>query len=377
MDLNLTDEQEMLRTSTREFLEAECPRALVRQMEADEIGHSPDLWRKMADLGWLGLVFPEQYGGAEFTFQDMALVLEEMGRALLPGPFFSTVVLCGQAILDSGTEEQKAEFLGRIAAGELIMALALTEPGGYYQARDVTLRAEYSGGDYVINGTKLFVSDAQAADHFIVVTRTADGDDPQEGISLFLVASSSPGVTVAPLQVIGIDKQAEVLFENVRVSPDRLLGPAGGGWPLLEKLLIWGAAGKCAESVGGAQVAMELAVEYVKGRRAFGQTVGSFQAIQHHCADMLTDVDTSRSLAYQAAWLVSRGELHAPEISKAKAWISDAYRRVTSLAHQCHGGIAFTKEMDLHLYHKKAKVNEVLFGDAAFHWERIASALGG
>ena len=136
----------------------------------------------------------------------------------------------------------------------------------------------------------------------------------------------------------------------------------------MEKLLIWGAVGKCVESVGGAQAAMELAVEYVKGRRAFGQTVGSFQAIQHHCADMLTDVDTSRSLAYQAAWLVSQGELHAPEISKAKAWISDAYRRVTYLAHQCHGAIAFTKEMDLHLYHKKAKVNEVLFGDAAFHW---------
>ena len=375
MDFTLTNEQEMLRTSAREFLEVECPRSLVRVMEADDTGHSPGLWQKMADLGWLGLPFPEQYGGVDFSFQDMAILLEEMGRFLLPGPFFSTVILCGQAILEAGTDDQKSNFLTNIASGKLIMALALTEPSAHYRASDISIHAKLSGSDYVINGTKMFVSDGQAADYLIVVTRTTQGTNPREGISLILVDAHSPGITVNPLRVMGIDKQAEVIFQDVQVSGDHLLGPVDGGWPLVEKLLVWGAAGKCAESVGGAQAALDLTVEYVKTRQAFGQPIGSFQAIQHHCANMLTDVDTSRYLMHQAAWLVAQGEFHASEISKAKAWISDAYGRVTALAHQCHGAIGFTKEMDIHLYHKKAKVNEVLFGDAAFHWERIAGAL--
>ena len=375
MDFALTNEQEMLRSSGREFLDRECPKSLVREMETHETGHSPELWRKMAGLGWLGLPFPERYGGAGFSFQDLAVLLEEMGRFLLPGPFFSTVALCGQAILDSGTEGQKAAFLTSIASGEMRMALALTEPGALYQADGISLLADRVGGGYVLNGAKMFVSDGLAADHFIVVARTSRGADPREGISLLLVDTKSPGITVNPLNVMGIDKQAEVAFQDVRVASDSLLGSAGGGWPVVEKLLAWGSAGKCAESVGGAQAVLELTAEFVKTRHAFGRPIGSFQAIQHHCANMLADVDTSRYLTYQAAWLVSRGEFHAPEVSKAKAWTSDAYRRVTALAHQCHGAIAFTKDMDIHLYHKKAKVNELLFGDAAFHWERIAGAM--
>ncbi|MDA0988655.1 MAG: acyl-CoA/acyl-ACP dehydrogenase [Chloroflexi bacterium] len=375
MDFALTNEQEMLRTSAREFLEVECPRSLVREMETDDTSHYPELWQKMADLGWLGLPFPEQYGGAGLSFQDMAVLLEEMGRFLLPGPFFSTVVLCGQAILEAGTSDQKADFLTKIASGKLIMALALTEPSAHYQAGGISVRADLSESNYVINGIKMFVSDGQTADYFIVVTRTNEGANPREGISLLLVDARSPGITVNPLRVMGIDKQAEVVFQDVRVPSDHLLGPAGEGWALVEKLLAWGATGKCAESVGGGQAALDLTVEYVKTRQAFGQPIGSFQAIQHHCANMLTDVDTSRWLMHQAAWLVDKGEFQSPEISKAKAWTSDAYRRVTTLAHQCHGAIAFTKVMDIHLYHKKAKINEILFGDAAFHWEKIAGAL--
>jgi alkylation response protein AidB-like acyl-CoA dehydrogenase len=344
-------------------------------METDERGYSPDLWRKMAEIGWMGLVIPEKYGGAEFGFLDLALLLEETGRAMLPGPYFSTVVLCGQVIADAGSESQKDYFLGKIAGGDLVMALALTEPSAQYIARGVTVRAEMSGGGYLINDTKMFVSDGQVADYFIVVARTAESAVPEEGISLFLVDAHSPGITVNPLRVMGVDKQAEVVFQDVHVPADSLLGPAGGGWPLVEKLLVWGAVGKCAESVGGAQKALDMAVDYVKTRHAFGRPIGSFQLIQKHCTDMLGDVDVSRYLTYQAAWLVERGEFQAPEISKAKAWVSDAYRRVTALAHQCHGGIAFIKELELHLYYKKAKVNEVLFGDAAFHWEKIASAL--
>ena len=375
MDLGFSEEQQMLSPLAREFLEAECPKSLVRAMEADEKGYSPELWQKMAELGWLGLTFPEQYGGAEFSFLDMAILLEEMGRAILPGPYFSTVVLCGQAILDAGTDEQKDAYLERIAMGELIMALALTEASGQYEAGDIAVRCDPSGDGYAINGVKMFVSAGQAAGSFIVTARSANNPDPREGVSLFIVDADTPGVTVTPLRVMGIDKQAEVVFDNVQVSADNLLGPLDRGWPLVEKLIVWGAIGKCAESVGGAQAAMELAVSYVNARPAFGRSIGSFQAIQHHCANMLTDIDTSRYLAYQAAGLVSQGDFSAPEVSKAKAWISDAYGRVTYLAHQCHGGISFTKEMDIHLYHKRAKVNQALFGDARFHWDRIAAAL--
>ena len=375
MDLAFSEEQQMLSPLAREFLEAECPKSLVRAMEADEKGYSPELWQKMAELGWLGLTFPEQYGGAEFSFLDMAMLLEEMGRAILPGPYFSTVVLCGQAILDAGTDEQKGAYLERISMGELIMALALTEASGQYEAGDIAVRCDPSADGYAINGVKMFVSDGQAAGSFIVAARSSDNPDPRDGVSLLIVDADTPGVTVTPLRVMGIDKQAEVVFDNVQVSADNLLGPLDGGWPLVEKLIVWGAIGKCAESVGGAQAAMELAVSYVNARPAFGRSIGSFQAIQHHCANMLTDIDTSRYLTYQAAGLVSQGDFSAPEVSKAKAWLSDAYGRVTYLAHQCHGGISFTKEMDIHLYHKKAKVNQALFGDARFHWDRIAAAL--
>ena len=375
MDLAFSEEQQMLSPLAREFLEAECPKSLVRAMETDEKGYSPELWQKMAELGWLGLTFPEQYGGAEFSFLDMAILLEEMGRAILPGPYFSTVVLCGQAILDAGTDEQKGAYLERISMGELIMALALTEASGQYEAGDIAVRCDPSADGYAINGVKMFVSDGQAAGSFIVAARSSDNPDPRDGVSLLIVDADTPGVTVTPLRVMGIDKQAEVVFDNVQVSADNLLGPLDGGWPLVEKLIVWGAIGKCAESVGGAQAAMELAVSYVNARPAFGRSIGSFQAIQHHCANMLTDIDTSRYLTYQAAGLVSQGDFSAPEVSKAKAWLSDAYGRVTYLAHQCHGGISFTKEMDIHLYHKKAKVNQALFGDARFHWDRIAAAL--
>lgn len=369
MELSFSEEQEMLSPLAREFLEVECPKSLVRAMESDEKGHSPELWQKMAELGWLGLTFPEQYGGAEFSFLDMAILLEEMGRAILPGPYFSTVVLCGQAILDSGTDDQKSDCLERIAGGELIMALALTEPSALYGPDGISARYEPSGDGYAINGVKTFVSDGQVADSFIVAARSGDG------VSLFIVDADAPGVTVTPLKVMGIDKQAEVAFDNVQASADSLLGPLGEGWPLVEKLMAWGAIGKCAESVGGAQAAMELAVSYVNARPAFGRSIGSFQAIQHHAANMLTDIDTSRLLTYQAAGLVSQGDFAAPEIARAKAWVSDAYGRVTTLAHQCHGGISFTKEMDIHLYHKRAKVNQSLFGDARFHWDRIAASL--
>ena len=374
MDLNLTEDQIMLRDSAKEFLAIECPRSLVRDMENSESGHDKDLWEKMADLGWMGLVLPEDYGGIGMTFQDMSIILEEMGAYLLPGPYFSTVVLCGQAIRDFGSENQKSEYLNQVATGEIVMALAMTETSGRYDANTTRMTFELDGDEFILNGTKMFVFDGQSADYFLVLARSkVEGGISDGETSFFIVDANASGIKSTPLHVMGIDKQSRVEFESVRIPQSNLVGEIGRGGEIAERLIVWGGIGKCLEAIGGAQVAMDMAVDYVKRRPAFGKRVGNFQVIQHYCANMLKDLETSRNLVYQAAWLISEGRYDDPKIYIAKAWINGAYRRITTLAHQCHGGISTIKEMDLHLYYKKAMINESLFGDTRFHWARVSN----
>ena len=374
MDLSLNEEQEMLRKMARDFLANECPKTLVRQMEEDEKGYSPELWAKMAEQGWLGLPFPEKYGGAGYSFLDLAVLLEEMGRACLPGPYFSTVVLAGFAILEAGTEEQKQKLLGAIAEGKLIATLALTEPSASYDPKDIQVTATPEGDGYVINGTKLFVPDAHVAQCLVVVART--GGQGADGITLFLVDPQAPGVSITLLKTIAADKLCEVTFNGVKVGRDAVLGEVGKGWPVVEKVLQRATAAKCAEMVGGAQQVLEMTVGYAKERVQFGRPIGSFQAIQHHCANMAIDVDGSRFITYQAAWLLSEGQPCTKEVAMAKAWTSEAYRRVTALGHQVHGGIGFTKDHDMQLYYRRAKAAEVTFGDADFHRDIVAREIG-
>ena len=374
MDLNLTEEQIMLRDSAKEFLAIECPRSLVRDMEYSESGHDKDLWEKMADLGWMGLVLPEDYGGIGMTFQDMSIILEEMGAYLLPGPYFSTVVLCGQAIRDFGSENQKSEYLNQVATGEIVMALAMTETSGSYDANTTRMTFELDGDEFILNGTKMFVLDGQSADYFLVLARSkVEGGISDGETAFFIVDANASGIKSTPLHVMGIDKQSRVEFESVRIPQSNLVGEIGRGGEIAERLIVWGGIGKCLEAIGGAQVAMDMAVDYVKRRPAFGKRVGNFQVIQHYCANMLKDLETSRNLVYQAAWLISEGRYDDPKIYIAKAWINGAYRRITTLAHQCHGGISTIKEMELHLYYKKAMINESLFGDTRFHWARVSN----
>ncbi|MBH42976.1 MAG: hypothetical protein CL787_05625 [Chloroflexi bacterium] len=374
MDLNLTEEQIMLRDSAKEFLAIECPRSLVRDMENSESGHDKDLWEKMADLGWMGLVLPEDYGGIGMTFQDMSIILEEMGAYLLPGPYFSTVVLCGQAIRDFGSESQKSEYLNQVATGEIVMALAMTETSGSYDANTTRMTFELDGDEFILNGTKMFVLDGQSADYFLVLARSkVEGGISDGETAFFIVDANASGIKSTPLHVMGIDKQSRVEFESVRIPQSNLVGEIGCGGEIAERLIVWGGIGKCLEAIGGAQVAMDMAVDYVKRRPAFGKRVGNFQVIQHYCANMLKDLETSRNLVYQAAWLISEDRYDDPKIYIAKAWINGAYRRITTLAHQCHGGISTIKEMDLHLYYKKAMINESLFGDTRFHWDRVSN----
>jgi alkylation response protein AidB-like acyl-CoA dehydrogenase len=376
MDLGLSEEQKMLKTLARDFLQKECPKRLVRQLDESEEGYSAELWHKMAELGWMGLGFPEKYGGSERKFLDLAVLLEEMGYNIVPGPFFSTVVLGGMAILATGSEEQKTEFLPKVAGGEMILSLALTEPSASYDAASIKTKAIARNGKYVIKGTKLFVLNANVADYILCVARTRKTKNPEDGITIFLVDAKSPGVKCTLLKTLARDKQCEVVFDNVTVSEKSIVGEQDEGWPIVKDVLQKATVAKCAEIVGGAQATLDMAVNYAKERVQFGRPIGSFQAIQHYCANMAMDVTGSRFITYKAAWKVSEGLPAALDVAIAKTWASEAYGRVTLSAHQIFGAIGFTMDHDIHLYYRQAKAAEIIFGDADFQRAIVARELG-
>jgi alkylation response protein AidB-like acyl-CoA dehydrogenase len=376
MDLGLSEEQELLKSSARDFLQNECPKQLVKQLDESDEGYSPELWRKMAGLGWMGLPFPPEYGGEGGSFLDLAILLEEMGYNIVPGPYFSSVVLGGLAILAAGTEEQKRQYLPQVSRGDSILTLALTEPSVRYDAAAVKTTAAAKNGEYTISGTKLFVPDANVAHHLLCVARTKAEGKAEDGISVFIVDARSPGITCTLLKTLARDKQCEVLFDNVRVPKENLLGELDRGWPIVESVLEKATVAKCAEMVGGAQASLDMAVAYAKERVQFGRPIGSFQAIQHYCANMVSDVDGSRFVTHKAAWKVSEGLPAAFDVSVAKAWTSGAYGRVTLLAHQIFGAIGFTMDHDMHLYYRRAKASEMMFGDGAFHRAVVAREIG-
>ena len=376
MDLDLTEEQEMLRTMARDFLAKECPKTLVRELEEDEKGYSPDLWRKMAELGWMGLVLPAEYDGMEMGFMDLIILLQEMGRNILPGPFFCTVVLGSLPILSAGTEEQKKEFLPKVASGELILTVALTEPNARYDAAGVETKAVAQGDSFVINGTKLFVENAHIADYMICVTRTTEGTTPEEGITLFLVDAKSQGIKCEVIPTMADDKLCEVVFENVSVPRSSMLGELDNGWPIVARTLEQATMAKCAEMVGGAEAALDMTLDYVKERVQYKKPIGSFQVIQHYCANMWTSVATSRNILYKTAWKVGEGLPATGDVAAAKGWINEAYKFVTERAVQCHGAIGLTRDHDIGLYYRRAKAGEVVFGDTNFQKEIVAQQMG-
>ena len=376
MDLGLSEEQEMLKASARDFLQKECPKRLVRQLDESDEGYSSELWQKMAKQDWMGLVFPEKYGGNDGNFLDLTVLLEEMGYNILPGPFFSTVVLGGLTILAAGSEEQKTEFLPKVASGEIILSLALTEPTASYEAASVKTKAIARNGEYVINGIKLFVLNANVADYILCVARTKETKNPEDGITIFLVDAKSPGVKCTLLKTLARDKQCEVVFDNVTVPKKNIMGKPDEGWLIMKDVLEKATVAKCAEMVGGAQAALDMAVNYAKERVQFGRPIGSFQAIQHHCANMVTDVSGSRFITYKAAWKVSEGLPATMDVAIAKTWTGEAYGRVTLLAHQIFGAIGFTMDHDIHLYYRQAKAGEIIFGDADFQRAIVARELG-
>ena len=374
MDLGLSEEQEMLKNFARDFLEKESPEKLVREMEEDERGYTDALWQGMAQQGWQGLMIPEEYGGNGMDFLDLTVLLEEFGRALVPGPFISTVVLGAIPVQIAGSDAQKQDILPRVASGELVMTLAFTEPSARFDAEGVELTAEAKGDGYVLNGTKLFIPDAHVADKMVVVART--GGSGEDGITLFLVDGKASGVTSTVLKTIAADKQCEVKFENVQVDANAVLGEVGSGWTTMRQLQRRATVAYCAYLVGLSQRDFEISVDYAKERIQFGRPIGSFQAIQHKAADMVTDVDGSRFIMYRAAWAVNEDEDDQDlQISMAKAWCSDASRRVVAHGQQIHGGIGFTKEYIIQLYFRRQKMAELMWGDAEYHREKVADLL--
>ena len=368
MDFGFSEEQELLRKSAADFLAKECPMSYVRQMMEDDRGYSDELWNKMAELGWTGLIYPEEYGGAGLSIVDLVVVLEEMGKASVPGPFFSSTCLGGLAILEAGNDAQKQKYLPDIAAGKTKATLAFLEENARWDEKGVNIKARKGKKNYSLSGVKLFVPDAHTADVIVCAVRTADG------LSLFVVDRQQAGVNTRLLKTMDqTRKLCEVTFDKVQVTPDAVLGAAGQASEPLRRIIDRSKVALCAEMCGGAQKVLDMTVEYAKIREQFGRPIGSFQAIQHKCANMLVQVESAKSATYYAAWAVSNNIPEAPlAAAMAKAYCSDAFRQVTAEGIQVHGGIGFTWEHDMHIYFKRAKGSEVTFGDATWNRELVA-----
>ena len=370
MNFAFSEEQEELRKSVRRFLEDKSPEAEVRRLMETTDGYDPAVWSQMAEqLGLQGLAIPEEFGGSGYTYVELIVVLEEMGRALLCAPYFSSVALAANALLTSGDDAAKKDYLPGIASGDTIATLALTEPAGRWDEAGVTMAASGSGDSWTLDGTKSFVIDGHTAGLVLVPART------RAGVSLFAVAGDAPGLTRTPLATMDqTRKQAKLEFAG---TPARLVGPEGAAWPALSKTLDLAAVALAAEQVGGAQKVLDMSVEYAKVRVQFGRPIGSFQAIKHKCADMLLEVESAKSAAYYAGWAAAEDSDELPVVaSLAKAYCSDAYFHAAAENIQIHGGIGFTWEHPAHLYFKRAKSSELYLGDPTYHRELLAQRIG-
>jgi len=370
MNFAFTEEQEELRSTVRAFLENKSSEEAVREQMETEQGYDTAVWQQMGEqMGLQGLAIPEEFGGSGYSFVELGIVLEEMGRALLCAPFFSTAVLAANTLIHSGDDAAKQAHLPGIASGETIATVAYVEPSGKWDESGITMEASGSGSDVTLSGTKSFVIDGHIANLIIVAAKSP------EGTSLYAVQGDAAGLTRTSLSTMDqTRKQAKLDFDN---TPATLIGEAGKGWETLSTVLDLVAVGLAAEQVGGAQMVLEQAVEYAKVRVQFGRPIGSFQAIKHKCADMLLEVESAKSAAYYGLWCAAEmNDELASTASLAKAYCSEAYFHAAAENIQIHGGIGFTWEHPAHLYFKRAKSSELMFGDPTFHREQLAQRIG-
>ena len=378
MDITLTKEQKDIAKEARRFLTKECPFDFVQEAYEADKDLTEDIWNKMTDMDWMAMRIPEDFGGLGMKQTDLNIVLEEMGRAVAPGPFFATVMLAAEAIIAAGNNEQKKKYLPRIADGELKGSLALYESDGGADLNYINMPAHAVGGNYVLNGTKLFVPGADVADILVCVARTKDSDDPTKGLTLFLIDPASEGISIQQLPTMdGTRKLSAIEFKNVRLGEETILGDLHHGWPPLQRVLQRAQVGLSAECVGGAQRAMEIASDYAKVRIQYDQPIGAFQAIKHRCAQMFVDTESARSMLYWAGWAQDHGDEKEAAISAsaAKSYCTEAFTSCASSGIQILGGTGFTMENEMHLFLKRAKANEMALGDPVFHREKIMQLL--
>jgi alkylation response protein AidB-like acyl-CoA dehydrogenase len=367
VDFRLSDGQQLLVDTARDFLRRHCSPAVMAKIVASERGFSPELWKEISVLGWPGLLVPAEYGGSGGGLLDVCLLIEEMGRACFPGPYVTSAVVATSLIAAGGSPAQRKRLLPALAGGARLCVLALTEESASIVPEAIELGGEPGGR---LSGRKLFVNDAQVADELIVVARGASG------LSLFVLAARRPGVTVLPMAALAGATPCEVTFEGVELRADDVLGAPGRGWELLQPVLEAGALARAAEMVGCGQRILELCVEHVKSRKQFGRPLGSFQAVQHACADHLRDVETARGLVHHAAWKRDEGDAGGADVAMAKAYASRISQTVARKAHQLLGAISFCEEHPLHLFHKRILAAGLDFGDQSHHLDAVARAIG-
>ncbi len=374
MDILPSEEEQLLKNAAREFLEAEVSTGLVREMELDEDGYPPALWKQMSSLGWLGLPIPEEFGGQGLPLTYLGLVMEELGRVLAPVPLHSTMV-AALTLAEAGTESQKRELLPAVCSGDMVMTWAVIERDPRLIPSAVTDQAHADGDGWILNGVKMFVDNFNVARRCLAAVRTAPASEESEGISLFLVDPNGAGVSRTPLVTIAKDKQSRVAFDNVWVGPGDLVGQLHEGWPIVERMLERATALLCCKMVGATRKDAEMAIEYAKNRVAFGRPIASFQSIQHMCADMLLFVDGAQLLTYEALWKMDQGLPAGVEVSQAKAFANEKCEAVVRQSQVIHGGIGFMMEFDLHLWLRRVSAWTMRLGTTFDHRARIAGAL--
>lgn len=375
MDFNLDKDTVMLKTSIAKYLKEKCPAETVKELQKSEAGFSAEMWSEIAELGWLGLTYEEAYDGFEMPFFNLFVLFQELGKRIFPSPLFTSAVLSGFLIENAGSNEQKKQYLPALIRGETIFTTALLAENGRMDYEKPGLKAtENSSGQYLLEGSRFLVPFAQSADAILVV---ADVTSPVgQGPTLLKVDAKSKGLSCTHVNTITEEKLDRVSFEQVVVPAENRIGKIGEAAAAVETVLARAVILKCAEMTGGLEMMLNLTLDHVKNRHQFGRPLGTLQAVQHQCADLSTHLETSRLIASQAAYMISEGLPCEKEVAMAKAWCSDAYKKSTWIAHQLHGGVGFTEEYDLHLYHKHAKACELGFGDSFFHRARVADELG-
>lgn len=375
LDLNLTESEEMLKKTALDFIKRDAGKLVIQKLQETDTGITSELWKKAANLGWLGIIIPEKYGGTNNSLTNSGILFEALGTAPLPGPYFSSGILGSLILLEAGNERQKTDILPKISRGEEVVVLAFTEPGYSWEPSALQTTARKDGSNYIINGLKFFVNDAQAASYLIIPAVTTGTADPAKRISLFVVSSKAAGVTVRRLPGFFAGRNFEVKLDSVKVASSDMLGDKDNGWKPLQYAMEKAIPVLCAYKVGGCQAVVDMTLEYSRTRVQFGQTIGRFQRVQDMIIEMVNHTDAARWSTYEALWKIDTNQPAAESVHLAKVVSSEAYWEVCTLAHRVFSGISYSKEHPVSFHTRASRALYHFLGDPAYHRKQIASYL--